>query len=533
MYETYASYYDNYENDFINTEKALLKAVELGNSQDHNSLKENLIDIYKSTSSFYEKYDKPVLALKYLKLFNNLQQEVIEEKENEILDGKDKTLQLDKINQHVVKVEEANKSYLKQLNYNKLFILFLIGLLFTIITLLYLLNKNYKKNKKINKLLKKANTQLFIAKQKTEEIAKLKSQFLSTVSHELRTPLYGVIGLSEIIENEHLELKDSKYLKSLKFSAKYLLTLINDVLNLSKIEAGHLKLNFESTNIRYEMETLVNSMEVIANQYHNIITLDINDNVPKFIKTDKIRLSQIIINLLSNSLKFTKQGVVKLIIEANNDFLEVQIIDNGIGIPKKYINKIFDDFVQIELNSGEDFQGTGLGLAIVKKFITLFNGTISVDSTVNIGTSIKFVIPLEVVEEMNQYKEPLEIFSEIYKNLKILVVEDNKVNQIVTQKLLENNGLSCEIAEDGYEALKKVKSSTYDIILMDIHMPGINGFETTEQIKALGIITPIIALTASDKYEIADDITTYKMNDILIKPFEIEDLKVIIRNNVS
>lgn len=533
MFASYATYYDLFKNDFKNAEKSYVNAINYGKTDLTPAIKLNLLDIYKSFAGFYEKHNKLDKSVTYLKLYIDLYNEIYNEDLKSILNGKDKNFRIDLINERIEKVERENKNYIKKLNYNKYFILFLIVLVFTFITLMYFLYKNFIKNKKINKKLKKANIELYNAKQKTEEIAKLKTQFMSTVSHELRTPLYGVIGMTEIIENEHAELKDSKYINSLKFSAKYLLSLINDILSLSKIESEKIELFYEDINFRKEVEIIVNSMEVIAKQYQNKVRVDFASNVPKYIKTDKIRLSQILINLLSNALKFTKAGTVNIHIFINeqNKTLHFEIIDTGIGIPQKYIDKIFDKFIQVERNSDEQFQGTGLGLAIVKRFVDLFRGQINITSEENKGTTFTFFIPLLLGEEIIETTTDLN--KNKLENIAILVVEDNKVNQIVTQKLLEKNNMQCTIASDGYQALEILKTEKFDIILMDIHMPGINGFETTQRIHDLGITTPIIALTASDKYEVEGDISKYKMNDILVKPFEFTDLQKVIETQLE
>ncbi|MBC5834503.1 hypothetical protein G6N05_07020 [Flavobacterium sp. F372] len=431
MYASYSAYYDLYKNDFKNAEKAYFGAIEAGKKDNTPAIRMNLLDIYKSFAEFYKKYNKLEKSVEYYKLYIDLNSEIYNEEQKNILQGKDQTFRLDLINSRIEKVEQENKDYVKKLNFNKYFIIFLTILVFTFLTLMYFLYKNFTKNIKINKKLKKANIELYNAKQKTEEIAKLKAQFMSTVSHELRTPLYGVIGLTEIIENEHAELKDSKYINSLKFSAKYLLSLINDVLSLSKIESENIELVYEDINFKSEIETIVNSMEVIAKQYYNVITLDLDPDVPKYIKTDKTRLSQILLNLLSNALKFTKDGNVNIhIYVVNNSVLNFEITDTGIGIPQKYIDKVFDKFVQVERNSDEQFQGTGLGLAIVKRFVDSFDGQIHIDSEINKGTTIRFSIPLilgKEVERSTSNKNGMTI-----DNLRVLVVEDNKVNQIVT-----------------------------------------------------------------------------------------------------
>ena len=532
LYSSYAAYYDEYENNFPKTENAFLKAINVGEKDNAPALKMNLLDVYKAFSDFYEKHNKLDKSVAYLKSYIDLNTEIYNEEQNDILRGKDNTFRIDEINSRIEKVEQENKTYVKKLNYNKYFIIFLSVLVITFLTLMYFLYKNYIKNKKINVKLKKANVELHKAKQKTEEIAKLKTQFVSTVSHELRTPLYGVIGMTEIIENEHIELRNSKYINSLKFSAKYLLSLINDVLSLSKIESEKIELVFEDFNLKNELETIVNSLEVIANKYHNVILINFDLNVPQFIKSDKTRLSQIIMNLLSNALKFTKNGTINIYVYTNNNnTLNFEIIDTGIGISYEFIDKIFDKFVQVDSNSDDQFQGTGLGLAIVKRFIEALSGNIQIKSEINKGTSVKFSIPLILGKETTETYLNNNINT--LQNLNVLVVDDNKVNQIVTKKILEKNNLNCTIAIDGYHAIEILCKQKFDVILMDIHMPGMNGFETTEKIHELGITTPIIALTASDKYELEGDVFKYKMKDILVKPFEFIALQKIIAKHTE
>jgi len=248
MHISYANYYETYKKDFFNAEKEYITAIKWGLSDETPAVSMNLLDIYEGFSQLYENNNKYIQALKYLKLHDKLQDELFDDKRESILAGEDKSIQIGEINHRIEKVEKENKNYIKILNYNKYFIAFLILLALIFLSLLYFLNKNFQKNKKINAKLKSANIELHNAKEKTIEVTKLKSQFMSTVSHELRTPLYGVIGLTEIIESEHEELKNSKYIKSLKFSAKYLLSLINDVLNLSKIESGNIALIYETIN---------------------------------------------------------------------------------------------------------------------------------------------------------------------------------------------------------------------------------------------------------------------------------------------
>jgi CheY-like chemotaxis protein len=240
---------------------------------------------------------------------------------------------------------------------------------------------------------------------------------------------------------------------------------------------------------------------------------------------DKIRLSQIIMNLVSNALKFTTDGEVSVSVqlekvEGKKYFIRFEVSDNGIGIAPADQEKIFDKFVQIERKT-DDYQGTGLGLTIVKKLIEAFGSEIHLESSERKGSRFWFTVPFEVDPARSA-----EIIGNIEVDLSngqifdVLVVEDNKINQVVTRKIIENNHYRCDVADDGFAALAQVHRKTYDVILMDINMPGINGFETTRQIRALGIETPVVALTAFGKEEIAEEALAAGINDILIKPFE-------------
>ena len=414
-----------------------------------------------------------------------------------------------------------------------------MSLFFAGVLLLFLIYmfKNYLDYRKLNKKLFDSNEQLKIANIKSEEASLLKSQFLSNVSHELRTPLYGVIGMADIIESEHIELKRNKYFNALKFSSNYLLSLINDVLNVYKIEDTKFELIYENVEIRKEISVIRESLGIIAKSNKNELIIEVSDEVPQFIKTDLTRFSQILINLISNSLKFTKKGVVsiklQLLEEDSIEKIQIQIEDNGIGIPEEYLDKIFEKFVQVDVNLNEQYKGTGLGLSIVKRLVDLFKGEISVQSTINIGTIFTLKMPyIKADEKIIPQQNIVFNMKKNKKHLKILIVEDNKINQMVTKKLLGKSEHTCKIAENGLEAISLVEKYKFDLILMDIHMPVLNGFDASKKIRELGITTPIIALTASDKNEIINEMTINGINDVLVKPFEIKDLQVIIEKHV-
>jgi CheY-like chemotaxis protein/anti-sigma regulatory factor (Ser/Thr protein kinase) len=238
-------------------------------------------------------------------------------------------------------------------------------------------------------------------------------------------------------------------------------------------------------------------------------------------------------NLISNSLKFTEEGRVSIIanlIEKDSDscFIHFEVIDNGIGISKEDHEKIFEQFVQIERRD-DDYQGTGLGLPIVKKLVDLFGGEIQLESEEKKGTKISFDLRFKTVDESLQAdgaKEDISLKST--KKLYVLLVEDNKINQVVTQKILDSFGYATTIVNDGYEAIELLKNKSFDVILMDINMPRINGFETSMLIRNLGMDTPIIALTAFDKQEIIEQIKNSSINGVIVKPFESKDLYDLI-----
>ncbi|MCA1965722.1 MAG: response regulator [Flavobacterium sp.] len=533
-YYSLMAYYYEMRNDLVNAEKNYLKCVSDFKYQDIEYHKSHQMDIYAMVYRFYKKYNKTEKALYYLEKHDQLQDELFSKERNieikmaggdiEALEYKYKVQQIEteKKIQHQ-KMKAANR-------FNKV-VLWFLG--FVIIFLIFIF-KGFVNYRTLSKKLSDYNFQLQVAREKSEEATRLKTQFLSNVSHELRTPLYGVIGMAEILESEHKEIKKSPYFNALKFSSQYLLTLINDVLNVYKIEDNNIEFNYENINIREEIGHIKESMNVIAKSNKNEIIVSIADDVPQFIKTDLTRFSQILINLVSNALKFTKKGKVTLSLSLenkdNNVFLKLEVKDTGIGIPEEYLDKIFEKFVQVDVNLQEQYKGTGLGLSIVKRLVELFKGSISVESKIREGSKFTVLFPHIPADEIVISEQIKENSNSKLQNLNILVVEDNKINQMVTQKLLEKNGHNFQIAENGLEALLLVEENKFDVILMDINMPVMNGIEASIKIRNLGIKTPIIALTASDKENILKEILEKKngLTDVLVKPFEYADLENVI-----
>ena len=495
----------------------------------------NLLNSHYEYSKFLFKIGDYKNAYVNLELSNKIEEELYNKEKLEKANIAGINLELDEYKREVDKIENQNKLQEQSIKKSRIILVLLYIVLGVLLLLLYSLLRNDRFKKKVNAELTKANEALIIAKDNAIEASKLKSQFVSTISHELRTPLYGVVGITNMLLEEHKELENSPHLSSLKFSARYLLSLVNDVLQINKIEENRITLENSIFNISDEINMIKNSLTFLAKNNENEITIEIDSSIPESLIGDKLRFSQILMNLVSNALKFTKNGEVNIIanlvkVESKLHFIEFKIKDNGPGISESDQAKVFDKFVQVGRNN-TDYQGTGLGLSIVKQLLGLFNSTISLQSALGQGATFIFTIAFEYDPEKTQ-----EIINNIQVDLsekqayRVLVVEDNKINQIVTQRTMKKNNYLCTLADDGFQALDILENNIFDIILMDINMPVMNGFETTRKIRNKGINTPIIALTAFTKSEIVEEVISSGMNDIIIKPFEPYQLIEVINN---
>jgi signal transduction histidine kinase/CheY-like chemotaxis protein len=537
LYSMFGSYYSFY-NDNVKAEQNFNEAVNLSKKNTSKLVDSNVCDVYNDFSKHYNKNKNSEKAFYYLNLHQELKEKVYNDERIKKVKLAGSEIELAEYQRQIDKIEIEKSEQSKDLKESKLIVLLFVIILFILLLLLYSLYKNNVFREQSNRELKIANEELKIAKEKAEVASQLKTQFVSTISHELRTPLYGVVGITNIILDEHKELANSPHLNSLKFSARYLLSLVNDLLQINKIEENKITLENMIFNVSDEIKTIVDSLEFIAVKNNNKLIADIDANIPEFLIGDKLRLSQVFMNLVSNALKFTKDGKVIVTakqerIEGTKHFIYFSVEDNGVGIAKEDQEKIFEKFVQIERKEG-DYQGTGLGLSIVQKLTELFGSKIHLESEEGVGTTFSFTIGFEADETKKN-----EIINNIVVDLssnhfyKILVVEDNKINQIVTKKILESNNFKCTILEDGYAAIELLDNENFDVILMDINMPIINGFDTTKLIRKKGITTPVIALTAFDKQEITEQALSCGMNDIIIKPFEQGKLFQVINNLVT
>ncbi len=531
----YGEYYSFYEN-FPKAKKCFLKADEFCKKNTEEYLEGNIVEAYYNISNFYQKIGDYDNAYLFLAKHDSLEDKVYNKTRIQQVKSVGKEIENNEAKMQLVKIEAEKAIQDQKLKNTQVFIIALI-LFFIFIFVLFLITiRNNKLRKKVNKKLLEINEELRIAKENAEEASNVKSQFISTITHELRTPLYGVIGITDIIKEEHKELEDSTYLKSLKFSAKYLLSLVNDILSLNKIEENKVTLENKTFHLQDTLVTIKNSLEIIARKNKNNIIIKIDDTIPEYLYGDNVRLSQIIFNLMSNSLKFTQNGQVTIKAKLERQdyktlFIQFTVEDNGIGIPEKYQTKVFEKFVQID-RKDEDYQGTGLGLTIVERLVELFKGTISLESKEDLGTKIKFTIPLKEGRKEDSIENETTLLEQHDKRVKeyyILVVEDNKINQVVTRHLLENNHFKCKIVDDGFAALESLENEHFDGILMDINMPKINGFETSKLIRERGFTLPIIAVTAFEKDEIMEKIKEAQINDIIVKPFEVKTFLELLR----
>jgi two-component system CheB/CheR fusion protein len=387
--------------------------------------------------------------------------------------------------------------------------------------------------KKMLKKIEESNTELIEAKdnaelkaQIAEEAVKVKQQFLSNMSHEIRTPMNAIVGFTKVLLKTNLSDKQNEFLQAIKTSGETLTVLINDILDLAKVDAG--KMSFEQTP--FKMETAISSMlhlfEIKIKEKNLVLVKEYDKGIPEILMGDPTRLHQIILNLVSNAIKFTTKGKISVSVNLLSEdeekvTIEFSVTDTGIGIPQDKIGTIFEIFQQADSGTARLYGGTGLGLAIVKQLVEPQGGSINVISKVGQGSTFSFILNFNKIGDNTIVEPNITESTRKIENVKILVVEDIMLNQLLMKTLLSDFGFEYDIASNGKIAIEKLQVNTYDIILMDLQMPEMNGFEATEYIRnVMNSKIPIIALTADVTTVDLTKCTAVGMNDYISKPLD-------------
>ncbi len=404
---------------------------------------------------------------------------------------------------------------------------------------------NLKKKEKIEGLILDCRD-ITERKKDAEELLlaqKTKDQFLANISHEIRTPINGIAGMATLLSQSPNPEDQIIYLNAIKSASKNLKVIINDILDLASIESGKLQFERIGFNLRDVLASLANMFQVQAKEKGLSISNQLTKEADKILIGDPVRLNQILINLISNALKFTHTGSIKLNCsverqEKQKFYIRFEVTDTGIGIPSDKLATIFESFSQADASVTRKYGGTGLGLTIAKQLVDLQQGTISVKSEEDKGSSFDVIIPYQIgslkdIAEISNKARKSKSYRNRLKNLNVLLVEDNEINRLYATNILKTWDCFVETAENGYVAIEKLKSASFDIVLMDIQMPEMDGFEATKAIRSgepPKSEIPIIALTANATRKDIEKCLAAGMNECIPKPFTPDDLmRVLIK----
>jgi signal transduction histidine kinase/ActR/RegA family two-component response regulator len=502
----------------------------------------NLSESYKIYSEILESKGDFSESLKYRKLASSLVDSLnFTESQLALTQLENEFQQLVQEKNEVERIAAEEKSSLQ----TSLYLLAIIVVLILVIGLVYYVVKvrnAYKnlqlKQKKIevqNKILQVKNIEVVQAKEAAEEAANTKSQFISTISHEIRTPLNAIIGVSNLLQQSNPKDEQVENLNILKISSENLLQLVNNILDFSKMEAGKLQLESIDFNLRNLVFDVKELFSIKAMEKGIELMINYDDKIPAVLKGDPLRINQLLINLVNNAIKFTETGYVRIEVvnqlsTINHALIHFAVTDTGIGIHKSKQEQIFQSFTQADSNTTRKFGGTGLGLSICKRILENLNSKLQIESVVGRGSKFYFTINFDVSRNASIGKSSRTAsFEDSIKGKRVLVVEDNMMNIMVIRQFLQKWGVITEVALNGREGYNRVVDSNFDAVLMDIHMPEMDGIEATMLIRKLvderKKNIPIIALTAENEMQFRQKVYEVGMNDYIFKPFNPDDLK--------
>ncbi|TXK70934.1 ATP-binding protein [Mesonia sp. HuA40] len=495
---------------------------------------EHLRDIHWQTTKLYEvqeNYERAHEELKKYIAYNNL-----------FLDNKAiQSLRAEKVKLQIGEYERAlNNSEREHLlvssladNRRKLIVIYAVAFSVLLVFSVIIYRQNIAKKKLISGLAKN-NRALKEAREAALQAAKIKTQFINSISHEIRTPLHGVIGITSLLlEDENTSNSNKKLLKSLKFSGNYLLGLISNVLLISKIDNNKVVVRPRETKIKGFIENVIQSVSFIGDKKGVDVKWKLEKGVPDLLKLDQVILFEILVNLIENAIKFSQQKQeVRLEVSLQEKIsdkakLRFKVIDQGPGIPEEKHQEIFTEFTQVSAEK-KSLEGIGLGLSIVKNLVELLGSKINIDSKTGKGTTFYFDLETPIAVQPDLRENKAKKVSRLPQK-RILLIEDNEINKMIVSKFLSNQEVELDIASEGNQGLALFHKNKYDLLLVDINIPGMNGFDITREIRKTNREIPIIAVTASELKEIQSLADTVGITDILIKPFNKETLIDLLR----
>lgn len=379
--------------------------------------------------------------------------------------------------------------------------------------------------------------QLNISEKKVKEAAELKEKFMANMSHEIRTPMNAILGFTNLLQRKDIDCESKGYVQTIQKSGENLLTIINDILDLSKIEAGMMRIESAPFTIRGLVHSIETMFKVKAAEKQLQLLVSVDELLPDTLEGDATRLTQILVNLIGNALKFTGKGSIEIKITNEGSTGKIvktgiSVTDTGIGIEKDKLEKVFERFQQAEDSVTRKYGGTGLGLSIVNDLVLLQHGTITAESELGEGTTFSVIIPYKISIQQPDKKQLAGYRSNIqsnFENICVLVVEDNEINQSLIQHLFKSWQLDFDLANNGIEAIRKLQNKKYNLILMDIQMPEMDGYTATQEIRnELKLNTPIIAMTAHALAGEREKCLSFGMNEYISKPIREEQLHNLI-----